>query len=326
MNSIACASVVVCGLLLAGCIAPRGTHVARDSYRSHRVLLWAFDRNTGDVAGFSVGIVKPGRTLTLTLPHGSLASFSWGELGESTLNQSEREWPEPSVKATMSYGTLSVTASLDLMSPACMIIPGHGSANKPTAIAVLVPTGAHTSPGVASMATKQFLGTRGELEDILLFEVEHGEPLDSYIDFGRVEYAYRVLQKSDRTAEWTKMMRADDQYRSAIASSVLMLVGDPDGLRSFHRLCLTTKGDLQVQLVDLLVDSPASEQAMDTIVTLLKRGQPSSGYGEDRRYRLVEALVGQYPYAKRIEAMADIIRSDTGFGKEKLQECLQKRK
>jgi len=317
-------AIVSC-LLLAGC-----SRDTRGLYLGHRVFLWGIDKQTGGLVEFSSAVVEPGDKMVMTLSGDNVVSLSLGRVITQELSDGEREWEEPGIEFTISSAAGGGTSgSMDLTTPNSTILyNARAASNTPHVVAFMLPLGTSAFPEIDKMLAGKFEGKRPGLEDLLLVAVKQGAGIHDYIDLPDLVFAYRILKKSDRVAEWTEMMNGKDEYQAIIASSVLLILNNAAGKKRFHQFCLTTTGDIQEDLVDLLLREPPSDQVLATIVALLKAGKPGRDPGsgeasEDMRYPLLEALTDQYPYEKTKVLMEEILQSESGFGKQHIRKHMQ---
>ncbi|MEX1230693.1 MAG: hypothetical protein WEB58_10660 [Planctomycetaceae bacterium] len=302
-----------------------------ESYKHHRILVWSVDKTSHDVKGFDEGIIGPSQEMTLKPVADYTVSIRTGPIEEVTVTDFKTEWREKRIPFRFSTGSGSAEGTKDIEN--LFLHFEYGSSKKAImldSIVIGIPEG--------SSATKKYLTAldpmipSDALEDLLLIAAADPErPLD----LGDFLEIYRIVRKSRRIDGWRDSLKNGTPTQQLFAAGILMKFGDPDGRHHFCNACLTAKGNSQVHLVDYLLNMPASDETLATIVKLIVaptvyRTKELEGVGLaqfERRVKLTEKLKRDYsrealkPYAAELRQWA---KSEMGqkYGGDELLKLL----
>ncbi|MFN0196962.1 MAG: hypothetical protein ACKVT0_09455 [Planctomycetaceae bacterium] len=325
---------LMCGLLGCSSAASKENTTAPDaksSYKHHRMLIWTVDKKSHAVKGFDEGIVGPSQEITLEPVANYTVSIRTGTIEDVTVTDFKTEWQEKHVPFRISHGSGSAEGTKDIEN---LFLNFEYSTTKKSmnldSILIGIPVG--------SSATKDYLAELDRtapsdaLEDLLLIAVAAPE---QPLDLSDLLQAYELLGKSNRLDRWKEFLKEGTPNQRLDAAGVLMKLGDAEGRRVFCKSCRESKGNLQVDLVDLLVQMPPSDEALATIVKLIVAPrdyltQVPDGVGvadEEQRSGLIGALSKDYPrealepYAAELRTWAN---SESGqkYGGEQVLELL----
>src|SRR4051812_326235 len=112
------AGVVVSAVVLAGLgIVRQARSGARPVYRGHHLLVWAIDKKSGAVAGFSRATIRPGRAEEVAPVEGNRIRVEAGPVEAVTVTESGREWQEDMIRLKIAYGRSSAEGVKGLTAP-----------------------------------------------------------------------------------------------------------------------------------------------------------------------------------------------------------------
>ena len=286
-----CAVVMLVLSIATGCLDSGTKGDPAKSYQGHRVAVWAVNKDTGKLTGFAEGKVTPGGTLSLEPIKGYTIRIDLGPVKDETLTDFRREWKVPMVSVKSTHGTGSSEGVTHLDEVRLNVEWGI---NEPThTVVAMIPIGTAKLPGVP----EKFAGTLEELEDIVLAAAKDGT-----LELNRAVEVYTVLRATTRQKAWAALASAEDKGPATIAIAVLALTGQADAQKIYCDLCLSSKGNQRVELVEQLPNMPVADVFLQAMIRVLAmegelRTQVPENVGvgdEDRRHGLGSAIRKNY--------------------------------
>ncbi|MEX1230692.1 MAG: hypothetical protein WEB58_10655 [Planctomycetaceae bacterium] len=314
MQSLMCLGLIAVMTMVSGCGSAaseaKATAEKADSYRHHLFLVWSIDKTTHAVKGFDEGIIAPSQEIALNPVADYAVNIRTGAIEDVTVTDFKTEWQEKRLPYTISFATTRMEGSHDLVEP--FLHFEYGTTKKAKnldSILIGIPVGPSGTKTYLSEIDR--VGAADALEDLVLMAAAERE---SPLDLGDLLQTYNLLGSSKKLNRWKDLLKKGTPKQRLDAAGVLMSLGDAEGRRTFCKFCLETKGNLQVDLVDILVQMPASDEALSTMVKLLVLPrlyltQAPDGVGVadiERRYGLIRALSEDYsrgalkPYATEL--------------------------
>ena len=283
-------------------------------YAYHQLAVWTFDKKTRALAGFAKGEVAPGGRAVLESVKGHAITFTLGRVKKVEVwdEPGGKRRLEPMVEFKMAHGTGSLQGSLALDEPKFSVEYGLG---EPVAsVVAMIPVGSLPAKTAAAIPTRLNVpGRPEELDDVLLGSASVG-----LLSLCEAVEVYGVTGRTTRPQQWRQIMADKDADIATIGAAVLARVGDDAGTRRFCKLCLESRGNEQVWLVEHIPQMPPSAAMLDAMVQLITADRtymawwgPNVGVNDmDRRIGLLESLFAKYtpgqvkPYAPRLIAWA----------------------
>ncbi len=298
----------VAGLVVVSAIVVAGLAIARlrasgdsamPSYGGHLLLVWAIDKKTGVIAGFSRGTIRPGQAAELIPATGHSIRIEAGRIEAVEVTDFRKEWKEDLIQLKISHGRFSSEGSKALTVPFLSLDFGI---NEPVSTVILgIPVTPLGSPPYQEVLRREDPGTASGLEDLLFAAYENPQS-GGYVAVSDVLDVYRMLVRSQRLNRWRSRLSGGTPENRLEAAAVLMVLGDEPGTATFCQSCLQAQGDDQVRLIDILCQMPPSETALVTIVklivaprTYLQQSSRGSTAQTERRHHLLRALSEKYP-------------------------------
>jgi peroxiredoxin len=281
----------------------------------HQVAVWTFDKKTHALVGFAKGEVAPGGRAVLESVKGHAITFTLGQVKKEEVSDEPggRRRLEPMVEFKMAHGTGSSQGSLALDEPKFSVEYGLG---EPVAsVVAMIPVGSLPAKAAAAIPTRlNAPGQPEELDDVLLGSASVG-----LLSVREAVEVYGVAGRTTRPRQWRQIMADKDADIATVGAAVLARMGDDAGTRRFCKLCLESRGNEQVWLVEHIPQMPPSAAMLDAMVQLITADRtymewwgPNVGVSDmDRRIGLLESLFAKYtpgqvkPYAPRLIAWAN---------------------
>jgi hypothetical protein len=311
--------------VLAGCHSDRSRATAKDAsgaekYQHHRILIWAIDKQTHRIKGFTEKTIAPGHEVTLEPVEGYEVGVETGPIEKVTVTDFRREWQEDRIPFKISHSTGWSEATNDLVSP--FLHYEYGIGEDLDSVVVGVPVGTIDSPSLLKLLKQKHTGTAAELEDLLFTAFDL--PQNEYIGLYDLLQVYQLLGRTERRDRWLRLMEKGTPHEKIDAAAVLAILEDEQATNVFCDAVLDAKGNRQVGLIELLCEMPPSDKALETIVKLIISQIPyltqaPEGVGvadKDRRYCLIRSLTEKYSKEK-VRTYADELRrwAESDYGK-----------
>lgn len=310
--------------VLSGCHSDRTRATAKDApgaekYQHHRILIWAIDKQTHRIKGFTEKTIAPGQEVTLEPVEAYEVRVETGLIEKVTVTDFRREWQEDHIPFKIAHGTGWSEGTKDLVSP--FVHYEYGIGEDLDSVVVGVPVGTIDSPSLLKQLEQQQTGTAAELEDLLFAAFDL--PRNEYVGLDDLLQVYQLLGRTERRDRWLQRMEKGTPDEKIDAAAVLAILGNEQATNLFCDAVLRAKGNRQVGLIELLCEMPPSDKALETIVKLitspthyLTEAPEGVGVGdEDRRALLIRALQ-KYPKEK-VRKYADELRrwAESDYGK-----------
>ncbi len=280
------------------------------SFDGHRIFCWFVDGD-GKIVGMADRTLRPGESLKFEAPGNGVLSMRW-----EAVNDKKSAF-------SINFQTAEESGYSDLVNPFCLVI--YDSREKVKVMHGILFIAPVPCPfkGVAGLLSKEYTGSRGELEDLLLASVLYPKIPRWAFDLPTLHFAYTVLKHSERVQEWKQLLKGDKFFQQALAAAILMKVNDSDGVKVFYKICTKAEGQLQIQMVDRLLNEKPSPARLKAIVELLGAGKPDHD-GEDVRPFLIDALLRGYRLEETREYLQKLLATPGAYGKKEIEEYLRK--
>ena len=289
--------------------------VEAPKYGGHRLLVWAIDGKTGDVAGFADRTIRPGEAAELEPVAGYQIRFELGRPeATETLEADGRRGSEVLVGLKTSHGHTTSDGSKSVGSP--FLDLGSGDGGPIRAVVIGIPEGSRDPLSLRGVPGRGDLATPSALEDLLLAALDDPSAGD-WFGLPNVIQVYRLLGRTRREDRWRARLATGTPAGRIEAALILGSIGDEAGASAFRRACLAARGNERVRLIDLLGALPPSAETLRTTVELIVGPDqyltriPGVGVADiERRFGLIQGLANRYPkadvrpYADRLRAHA----------------------
>jgi hypothetical protein len=261
-------------------------------FKGFRVLAWTFDRSSGEARGFAQGEVEPGKSVTLETSPGKRVTFAFGDVRSIMRSRFGKPVSVPVVELVVSSPDIGdqVQQPLDR----AYIGPMFDRRSTWAGVAVSIPKGSIQSPALAKLLDSKPKGEMAGLEDLLLAAAR-----DQQIDAMTLTDIYGLITRSQRLGQWIELSKDPAPEIALPALSAAARLGDSDSIKRFCQICLSTEGNAQLRLIDLLEMMDPCDEILGTSLLLASlpepRLQPEPGSSAmDPRFTIALRMNRQY--------------------------------